>query len=114
MGYIRLELIALLNTRITTNRADIDHAIAELNESATFLRQFDLRDISKTEVSKLLVFLLAEPSNEAVAVERLAQTVSHEAVFGEAEVEESGDIYCVRAQLLLLFDEVGTADLQGC
>lgn len=110
--YIRLKLIALVDTGITTNRADVDHAIAEFNKGTALLWQLDFRDVSKTEVCELLVLFLAEPLNEAVAGEWLAQTVGHEAVLGEAKVKQCGDICRGRAQLLLLFDEVGTADLQ--
>jgi hypothetical protein len=56
-----------------------------------------------------LIFLLADPANEAGARERLAQSVCCEAVLGEAEVEEGGDVD-VAAELLLLLDEVGAAN----
>lgn len=71
----RLKLIALIHTGITSNRANIDHAVAELDESTTLLRKFNLGYVSQTEVRQLLVFLLSKPLDEAVTRERLTQAV---------------------------------------
>lgn len=110
---IRLELIPLLHAGITSNGADIDHAISELNESTTLPGQLDVGNITKAEIGEILVLLLAEPLNEAVAVQRLAQAPGHEAVLGETEIEQAGDFGGSIAQLLLLLNVVGAADLNG-
>jgi hypothetical protein len=110
---IRLKLVPLLHTGITSNGADIDHAIAELNESTTLPGQLDVGNITKAEIDEILVLVLPKPLDEAVAVERLAQAPGHEAVLGEAEIEQAGDFGGSIAQLLLLLDVVGAADLNG-
>lgn len=110
---LRLELIPLLHTGITSNGADINHAIAELNKGTTLFGQLDVGNITKAEISELLVLLLAEPLDEAVAVEGLAQAPGHEAVLGEAEIEQSGHFSSGIAQLLLLLNVVRAADLKG-
>jgi hypothetical protein len=108
---IRLKLIPLLHTGITSNGADVDHAIAEFNKGTTLLRQLDVGNITKAEIGKVLVLLLAEPLDEAVAVEWLAQAPGHETVLGEAEIEQGCDFGGGIAQLLLLLNVVGAADL---
>ena len=62
------------------------------------------------KTDKLLVLVLANVLDEAVGGERLAQLVRRQAVLGEAEVEERGHVHRRRAELLLLLDQVGTAD----
>lgn len=47
------------------------------------------------KLDKLLVLLLAEPADEALARELLAETEGSQAVLGEAEVKVVGD--CERA-----------------
>lgn len=89
---IRLKLVALLNAGVTANWANVDHAAAEFNKGTTLLRKLDLGNVSKTEVRELLVLLLSKPLDEAVARKRLAHAVGNQAVLGEAEVEQSGDI----------------------
>lgn len=108
---IRLVLVPLLHASVTADGADVDHAVAELNKGTALLGQLQVGDIPEAEVCQFLVLLLSEPLDEAVASERLAQAVGDQAVLGEAEVEQGGDIGCCRAQLLLLLDEVGATDL---
>jgi hypothetical protein len=84
---IRLELVPLLHARVSANRANIHHSVSKLHESASFLRQLDLRKVSESEVYQILVLVLAEPFNEAVAREWLAQSVCRQAVLSEAEVK---------------------------
>lgn len=57
-----------------------------------------------------LVLLLTDPSNEACAGKLLPQPVRRQPVFREAEVEERGHID-VAANLFLLLDQVGAADV---
>lgn len=42
----RLKLVSFLDTGITPDRADIDHAIAELNEGTTLLGQLHSGDVA--------------------------------------------------------------------
>lgn len=111
-GNIRLELVALLNAGVTTDGANVDHAAAELNKSTTLLGKLELGDVSKAKVRELLVLFLSKPLDEAGAGKRLAHAVRNQTVLREAEVEQSGDIGGGAAELLLLLDEVGAADLQ--
>ena len=48
----------------------------------------EISDIMQDEAAELLVLLLAEPFNEAVAGEVLSQTNSRKAVLSEAVVEQ--------------------------
>lgn len=65
----------------------------------------------QAEVDELLVPVLADPADEAVGGERLAELVRRQPVLGEAEVEEGGDGGAGGlAELLFLLDEVGAAD----
>lgn len=73
----RLELVSFLDTSITSNRADIDHAIAELNKSTALLGQLHFREVAQTEVCQFLVFLLPEPLDKAVAGKRFAQAIGN-------------------------------------
>lgn len=63
-------------------------------------------------VDQLLVLGLADPLDEAVRRELLAQLVRREAVFGEAKVEEGRDGHPTGgfSDLFLLFGKVGAAD----
>lgn len=102
----RFKLISLLHACVTADRADVDHAVAELNKGPALLRQFQIRHVSQHKVGQILIFVFAQPLDEAVAAERLAQTICGQSVLGEAEVEERGDINGGSSQLLLLLDEV--------
>lgn len=63
------------------------------------------------KVGQLLVLVLADPLDEAVGGQRLAQLVRGQAVLGEAVVKEGGDGHAGGlAELLFLLDEVGAAD----
>lgn len=110
--YIRFELVPLFNTCISANRTNIDHSVSEFNEGTTLLGQLQVRKVSEDEVHQLLVFLLADPLNEAGAGKRLAQTKSHQTILREAEIEKGGHVRRPRSKLLLLLGKVGSADLQ--
>ena len=105
-----LILVAFLNRGIPANRAHVDHAVAELDESAALHRDVQVGDVVQDELDQLLVVVLADPLDEAVRRERHAHADGRQAVLREAEVEEGGDGDAGGAELLLLLGEVGAAD----
>lgn len=106
-----LEVVPLLGAGIPSDGADVDHAVAELNKGSPLDGDVQISDVVQAEVDELLVLRLADPADEAVGREGLAQLVRREAVLGEAEVEEGGDGDAGGlADLFLLLDEVGAAD----
>lgn len=105
-----LVLIALLDCSIPANRAHIDHAITELDESAALDRDVQISHVVQNEAHQLLVVVLANPLDEAVRCEGNAHADGRETVLGKAEVEEGCDGDGRGAELLLLFGEVGAAD----
>lgn len=62
--------------------------VPKLNKRPPLDRNVDPRDIHEAEVDQLLVFVLAEPLDEAVAGQRHAESVGCQPVFREAEVEQ--------------------------
>ena len=108
---ILLVLIPLLRTRITPNGANIDHPIPELDKRAPLDRDIQIRDIMQDELDQLLIPVLANPIDEALARQQGAQLVRRQPVLGEAEVEARGDAQRCRPELLLLLHEVGAADV---
>ena len=108
---ILLKGIALIGASIPANGADIDHAIAELDEGAALDGDVEVGNVVQAEVGELLVLVLAEPADEAGGGEGLAELEGGQAVLAEAEVEEGGDGHAGGlADLLLLLGEVGAAD----
>ena len=107
---ILLILIPLLHRGITTNGRDIDHAIPELHERPSLDRDVEVRDIVEHEPNQLLVAVFSNPLDEAVACQWDTHAVGCEAVLGEAEVKHCGDGDGLRAELFLLFCQVGAAD----
>lgn len=105
-----LVLVALLDRSIPSDRADIDHAIAELDESTALHGDVQVGDVVQDELDQLLVVVLADPLDEAVRRERHAHADGRQAVLREAKVEEGGDGNAGGAELLLLLGEVGAAD----
>ncbi len=85
--------------------------VPKLDKGPPLDRDVDAGNVDEAEVDQLLVALLAEPLDEAVAGQRLAEPVRREAVFRKAEVEERRDGYGGRAELFLLLGEVGASDL---
>ena len=61
---VLLVLVALLDAGVTTDGADIDHAVAELDESTALLRDLEVGDVVEDELDELLVRLLADPLDE--------------------------------------------------
>jgi hypothetical protein len=105
-----LILVALLYRSVPANRADVDHAIAELDKRAALHRDLQVGDVVQDEAHQLLVIVLANPLDETVRRERHAHADGREPVLGEAVVEEGCDGDAGGAELLLLFGEIGAAD----
>lgn len=107
-----LKVVALLGAGVATNGADVDHAVAELDKGAALDGEVEVGDVMEAEVGEFLVLVLADPLDEGVGLEGLAELVGSEAVLGEAKVEEGGDgLAGGLAQLLLLLGKVGAADV---
>ncbi len=106
-----LELEALLVARVTANGADVDHAVAELDKGSALDGDVEVGNVVQAKVDELLVLGLADPLDEAVGGQRLAELEGCQAVFREAKVKEGRDGDARRlAELLLLLDQVGAAD----
>lgn len=106
---IGLVVVALLDTGVTADGRDVDHAVAEFNKSAALDGDVEVGNVVETKVDELLVLGLADPLNEAVGRECLAVLVRRQAVLGEAKVEESLDVHIGCAELFLLLDQVAAA-----
>lgn len=107
---IRFELVSLVDTGASPDRANVDHSVTELNESSTLLGKLQIRNILKAEVHQVLVLFLTQPLNEAVARKGLAQTNCRQSILGETEVEKTRDVDRGCADLLLLLRKVGAAN----
>lgn len=102
---------ALLVARVPPHGAHVDHAVPELDKRAPLDGDVEVGDVVQAEVGQLLPPVLAQPLDEAVGGQLLAELVRREAVLGEAEVEERGDGDARGlAELLLLLGQVGAAD----
>jgi hypothetical protein len=107
-----LKVVALLGAGVTADGANVDHAVAELDKGTALDGEVEVGDVVEAEVGELLVLVLADPLDEGVGLEGLAELVGSEAVLGEAKVEEGGDgLASGLAQLLLLLGKVGAADV---
>ena len=84
-------------------------SIPEFDKRPCLNRTLDIRNISQTKIHQFLILLLPQPTNEAIARQRLPQPYSRQAIFREAEIEEprDGDRAC--PELFLLFGEIGAA-----
>jgi hypothetical protein len=108
---VGLKLVSLLCAGVSADGADVDHAVAELDERSSLDGDVQVGNVVQDKVGQLLVLVLADPLDEAVGGQRLAQLVRGQAVLGEAVVEEGGDGHAGGlAELLFLLDEVGAAD----
>lgn len=105
-----LVFVPLTDTSIPPNRADVDHAIPELDECTSLDGNIQVCHIMQDESHELLVVVLANPLDERMRGQRLAHTVGGQTVLGEAEVEECGDGDGGGAELFLLLGEVRAAD----
>jgi hypothetical protein len=61
-----LEVVSLLGAGVTADRADVDHAVAELDKGTALDRDVKVGDIVQDKVGKLLVLLLADVFDEGV------------------------------------------------
>lgn len=109
--HVRFELIALVNASSTSNGANVDHSIAELNKSTALAGQLSVGNILENEIHQRLVLVLPEPLNEVVASKRLAEAECGQTVFREAEIKHSGNIDSGRSKLLLLLHKIRAANL---
>ena len=110
-----LELVSFFVACIPPNGADVDHAIAKLNERASHRRQpFQVGDIPQAELGEFLILLFAKPLDEGVGWEGLAEAERSQTVLRETEVEHGGDGDGRGAKLFLLFGKVGASYLGRC
>lgn len=108
---VGFKIVTFLVARVTADGGDVDHAVAELNKRAALDGDVEVGNVVQAEVGKLLPLVLADPLDEAVGRELLAQLVRRQAVLGEAVVEEGDNGDASRlAELLLLLDQVGATD----
>jgi hypothetical protein len=84
--------------------------IPKLDKSPPLDRTLHIRQISQHIIHQLLIPFLAQPPHKALARQLLAEPIRREAVLGKAEVEQRRDGDGGRAELFLLFDEVGATD----
>ena len=84
--------------------------LPKLDKRPSFDRTIYIGQILQHEIDQLLVSLFAQPTDETLARELLPEPVRREAVFGEAEIKERRDGDLPGAELLLLLDQIGTAD----
>ena len=94
----------------TTAEIGLFQSIPEFNKRPRLNRTLDIRNISQTKVHQLLILLLSQPADEAIARQCLSKSYSRQAIFSEAEIEEAGDGDRGCAELFLLFDEIGAAN----
>lgn len=108
---IGLEVVSLLSAGVTSHGANVDHSVTELEERASLDGNIQISNVMQNKLDEFLVSLLADPLDEAVGRQLLAQLEGRQAILGEAEVEQGGDGYTGGfADLLLLLFEVGAAD----
>lgn len=84
---VLLVLVPLLNACVSADRADVDHAVPELDESSALLWDFEIGNVVEDELDELLVRLLTKPVDEAVGGQWDTHAVCGQTVLGEAEVE---------------------------
>ena len=101
---------ALGRAGVAADGADVDHAVAELDEGAALDGYIERGHVRQDPVDQLLVARLADPLDEAGRRQRPAQPERRQPVLREAEVEQRGDRQRGRAQLLLLLGKVRAAD----
>lgn len=77
---VGLEVMTLLVAGVTANRADVHHAVAELDKGATLDGNIEIGNVVQAEVGKLLPLVLANPLDEAVGGELLAELEGSQAV----------------------------------
>lgn len=104
--HLRFELVALIMAGCTSNRANVDHSVAELNESTALTGKLGVGNELQNKVHQRLVLVLPKPLNKVVAGKGLAQAECGQTVLGEAEVKHGGDIDRGSSELFLLLHKV--------
>lgn len=97
-------------TKRGTLRASARKNEPKLHKSSSLDRTFHISQIPQHKIYQLLVPLFTQPAHEALAGELLRESVRRQAILGKTEIEEGGDGYLRRAELLLLLDQIGAAD----
>ena len=87
---ILLELVALLLGAVAADGADVDHAVAELDEGAALDRDVEVGDVAEDEVDEFFEVVLAQELLEGLDLEELSGLVGDEAVLGEDVVVGGG------------------------
>lgn len=104
---VGLVVEALLGGGVAADGGDVDHAVAELDEGAALDGEVEVGDVVQDEADELLVGVLAQPLDEAVARQRRPHLVRREPVLAEAEVEHPRHrLPRQHPQLLLLLHQV--------
>lgn len=103
---VRLKLVSLRGAGVAPDRADVDHAVPELDKRPALDGYLEVGNVVQDEFHQLLVRVLADVLDEAVRGELLIELVRCQAVLGKGEVEELERV----PQLLGLFWQVGAAD----
>lgn len=100
---VSVELISLLDTGVSSNRTNVNHTVAKLDECAALNGDLEISEVVHNVLDEGLVFLFADPFDEGVGGEGDTEFIGCQAVFSEAEVEERGYGNGGRAELFLLF-----------
>ncbi len=100
-------VVSLRLGAVAADRRHVNHAISELNKSASLDGQVEVRDVVQAEVDQRLDVLLAQVAAEAVLSDQLAVLVGHQPILGEAIVHLVDDVL---PHLLLLLGQVGAPD----
>lgn len=105
------EVQTFLMGRITTDRRDIDHPVTEFDECTAFDGDVEVGDVVEDKGGEFFVSFFSDIFDEGGRGEFFAETEGGKAVFGEAVVEESGDVYTINSELFLLLAKVAAADV---
>ena len=84
--------------------------LPKLDECPGLGGALNVRNVSLTKIGQLLIFRLTQPADEALTRELLPQPVRCKTVLCEAKVKQSSDEYRGRAELFLLFSQIGATD----
>jgi hypothetical protein len=63
---VLLKVVSFLCAGVTANRADVDHAVAELDKGSTLDGNIEISDVVEDKVGKLLVLILANELDKCV------------------------------------------------
>lgn len=85
--------------------------IPELYKRPSLDGYVKIGNVSQTPVDQLLVLILPQPLDEAARGQRLTQPNRRQSVLRKTEVEQRRNLDGRGAELLLLFDVVGAANI---